>query len=187
MRRTKTQFRQQIKQRKALLSIKERAIRSHALFERMEALPLFQAAHRIICFNALPDEPDTEAFLTRNATTKGIYLPIVCGESLRFAAYTGKASLRKGAFGIFEPVGPQVDSSDLAVDLILVPGVAFDINLNRLGRGKGYYDRLLTQVKAHKLGVCYDFQLVDQVPTEPFDISMDSVLTEARYQLSPRL
>ena len=64
------------------------------------------------------------------------------------------------------------------IDLIIVPGVAFDRQHNRLGRGKGFYDRLLSTLDVPKIGICYDFQLKDQIPAEPFDRKMDLIITE---------
>ncbi|MBR2476274.1 MAG: 5-formyltetrahydrofolate cyclo-ligase, partial [Bacteroidaceae bacterium] len=64
------------------------------------------------------------------------------------------------------------------IDLIIVPGVAFDRNLNRLGRGKGYYDRLLTNSNAYFIGIGYDMQVVDSITTEPHDIKMNCIITE---------
>lgn len=64
------------------------------------------------------------------------------------------------------------------IDLIIVPGVAFDRQRNRLGRGKGFYDRLLSTLNVPKIGISYDFQLKDQIPVEPFDRKMDLIITE---------
>ena len=77
-----------------------------------------------------------------------------------------------------EPVDDGTIISNDDIDLIVVPGVAFDRERNRLGRGKGYYDRLLSQLKASAIGICFDFQLKGQIPTEPFDRKMDLVITE---------
>ncbi|MCG8410617.1 MAG: 5-formyltetrahydrofolate cyclo-ligase, partial [Bacteroidales bacterium] len=86
--------------------------------------------------------------------------------------------LQKGEqFGINEPVGENYDSPE-KIDLIIIPGVAFDSENNRLGRGKAYYDKLLKQTKAFKLGICFDFQMVDKVPTDKYDIKMDRVVSD---------
>ena len=64
------------------------------------------------------------------------------------------------------------------ITFAVIPGVAFDHTGNRLGRGKGYYDRLLPHLsKAFKVGICFPYQLIETIPTEPFDIPMDSVIT----------
>ncbi|HQG08910.1 MAG TPA: 5-formyltetrahydrofolate cyclo-ligase, partial [Dysgonamonadaceae bacterium] len=65
-----------------------------------------------------------------------------------------------------------------SIDLIIVPGVAFDRKLNRLGRGKGYYDRLLSQLKSPKIGICFDFQLLESIPVEDWDIKMDMIVAQ---------
>ena len=66
------------------------------------------------------------------------------------------------------------------IDLIIVPGIAFDERCNRCGFGKGYYDRLLSESKAVKIGLCYDFQVVDELECDEYDIAMDMVITERR-------
>lgn len=66
------------------------------------------------------------------------------------------------------------------IDVILVPGVAFDAYGNRLGRGKGYYDKILKQTNAYKIGVCFDFQFIENVPTEVHDVKMDKVVVSGK-------
>ena len=94
--------------------------------------------------------------------------------------YEGQESLREGAFRILEPQGQDLPFPSLRVDLVLVPGVAFDAAGHRLGRGKGYYDQFFAscpQVAAsYKLGIAFPFQIVGEIPTEPHDIQMDEVL-----------
>ena len=88
---------------------------------------------------------------------------------------------RPGAFGIEEP-GPQAELCDPGeLDLIVVPGVAFTAAGQRMGRGRGYYDRYLSQpgVRAVKVGVCFAHQLVVSLPVEPHDVTMDRVVTDA--------
>ena len=90
--------------------------------------------------------------------------------------FTGDTDLRPGAFDIMEPVGQPVTDYG-HIDLAVVPGMAFDAQGHRLGRGKGYYDRLLPRLgHCYKIGMCFDFQKVPSVPTEPTDIAMDEVL-----------
>ncbi len=93
--------------------------------------------------------------------------------------YTGPECLVAGEqFGIGEPTGPVYTDLE-AIELIIVPGVAFDRKGNRMGRGRGFYDRLLkTTPKALKIGVAYDFQMLDSIPVEPFDVKMDRIITE---------
>lgn len=128
-------------------------------------------------------EVQTAAFIEKWGKRKKIVLPVVDGNDLRMVAYKGPDSLRAGAYGILEPISGDRESSESRtleeeIELIVVPGVAFDRRLNRLGRGKGYYDRLLSTLQARKVGICFDFQLEDAIPTEPFDRKMDAILTE---------
>ena len=93
--------------------------------------------------------------------------------------YTGPECLVAGEqFGIGEPTGPIWTDLD-AIQIIIVPGVAFDRSGNRMGRGRGFYDRMLkSTVGALKIGIAYDFQMLDEIPVEPHDVKMDRIITE---------
>ena len=85
-------------------------------------------------------------------------------------------SMAEGPFHILEPQGAPFTDSD-AIDIVLVPGMAFDAAGHRLGRGRGYYDRLLAAHPAwHKVGVCFPFQRVAEVPIDAHDVSMDEII-----------
>ena len=106
-------------------------------------------------------------------------LPKVTGETtMVLHRYTGKDDLKVGAFGIMEPCGEVFDDYE-AIDVAVIPGMAFDSGCHRLGRGKGYYDRFLPLLHArvYKIGVCFPFQLLDSIPTDEHDIAMDAVLS----------
>ena len=130
----------------------------------------------------MPDEVDTHAFIQRWSREKQILLPVVAGSVLELRRYTSPADLKPGAYGIQEPVGtPFTDYA--AIEFIAVPGVAFDVAGHRLGRGKGYYDRLLPLLPhAFKAGICFPYQLLDEVPCEAFDVCMDAVITSRQLK-----
>ena len=133
----------------------------------------------MLLYHSLPDEVDTHAFIRRWSTRKHILLPVVKGDDLELRSYAGDDRLAEGAFHIDEPTGTAF-TDYAAIDLAVIPGVAFDRRGNRLGRGKGYYDRLLPRIPAaYKLGLCFPFQLLDQIPAETHDIPMDEVLAAA--------
>jgi 5-formyltetrahydrofolate cyclo-ligase len=90
--------------------------------------------------------------------------------------------MRKGLLNIWEPVGEVFDHYD-SIDLIIVPGLAFDRNKNRMGYGKGFYDKLLPHIQAKKAGICFEFQLFEQIPVDHFDQPMDLILTERQTVL----
>ena len=92
--------------------------------------------------------------------------------------YTGRQDLQEGAFHIMEPTGTLLPQERYAeIETAVIPGMAFDRAGHRLGRGKGYYDRLLAKMPhIYKIGVCFDFQKVDSIPTEATDITMDTMV-----------
>ena len=142
--------------------------------------PLVAHASTIVAYYSLPDEVDTHNFIDELLMAgKTVYLPrVVSDEDMVLCRYTGAESLKAGAFGIMEPVGEPMPN-DEAIDVVLVPGMAFDANGHRLGRGKGYYDRFLSSLSNPRpqfIGVCFDFQKVDVVPTEPTDVVVDVVV-----------
>lgn len=146
--------------------------------QRLEETDLFRQASCVALYHAIPGEVQTAEFIEKWHEEKKLLLPVIEGNDLHLVLYTGKDSLKAGVFGILEPTEEAQTVSEEEIDLMLVPGVAFDRQHNRLGRGKGYYDRLLATLKAPKVGICYDFQLLDTIPTESFDKKMDMIMTE---------
>ena len=143
-------------------------------------MPMLVDARVVVAYYSLPDEVDTHHMINLLVTEgKTVYLPkVVSDEDMVLCRYTGAESLREGAFGIMEPAGTELSVVE-AVDVVLVPGMAFDVEGNRLGRGKGYYDRFLKSLnnpRPRLIGVCFDFQKVDMVPTEPTDVKVDVVV-----------
>lgn len=136
---------------------------------------MFQSAHTILLYHSLQDEVHTHDFIEKWSKSKRIVLPVVIEDELELRSYSSPNDLAIGAYGILEPTGTPFHDYD-SIDLAIIPGVAFDTAGCRLGRGKGYYDRLLPKLTAHKIGVCFPFQFVDEVPAEELDIRMDEVL-----------
>ena len=149
---------------------------SAEILAALEAHPAFRAAHIVLLYYSLKDEVDTHEFVRKWSREKRILLPVVVGDDLELRVYTGPEDLATGSYGIEEPTG-ELFTDYAAIDFVAVPGVAFDHAGNRLGRGKGYYDRLLPRLTAFKAGICFPFQLVEEVPAESFDIRMDTIIT----------
>lgn len=172
----KERIRARIKAQKALLSDDERIQAARAAFALLEQHASFLMASRILMYHSLPDELPTLEFIDKWHGVKQFYLPRVNGVNLDILPYD-KSRLRLGAFHIEEPQGDDVaDVSE--IEMIVVPAVAYDRNGNRVGRGKGYYDRLLATSRAVKVGLAYDFQVVDEIDAEPHDVRVDVVITE---------
>ncbi len=153
----------------------QRMAYAQAALARLECLPEFRAAQRILLYHELPDELPIAWFAARCASGgKEVYLPRVEGDDLQILRYDPEA-LTPGAFGILEPSGQPIDPP--IIDLAVVPGRAFDAQGNRLGRGRGYYDRLLPQMpRCVTVGIGYPFQLIDCVPTNGDDVALQRVL-----------
>ena len=150
---------------------------SDEVITTLQLTSAFQQAHCILAYYSLNDEVNTHALLQDYCLEKRFILPIVDGDELLLKEFRDTQQMKKGALGIFEPIGNVFTDLDL-IDLIIVPGRAFDRKLNRIGRGKGYYDRLLSQLSCPKVGICFDFQLFDDIPFEDWDIKMDMVVTQ---------
>lgn len=171
----KKELRQHIKILKKQHSKEQLMNQSEQIMGKLEQHPDFIKAERVMLYSALPDEVQTQAFLEKWHLKKTIILPTVVGDDIIPVAYGKDTEFATGDFNILEP---QNEPYTGGFDLIVVPGVAFDANGNRLGRGKGYYDRFLCQhLEVKRIGICFDFQFVDEVPSEPFDIRMDEVIT----------
>lgn len=156
--------------------------------ERFLQLPEFAAARSLALYSPILNELFTEEiFGQARSLGKRVGFPRVQGPEMEFFEVTRHEDLQPGNFGILEPQGGEpLPMAEL--DLLLVPGVAFDQTGHRLGYGKGYYDRLLHQRSPHcrLVGFCYEFQLVASLPAEAHDIRMDLLVTEQRtLRLTP--
>lgn len=136
-----------------------------------------QRGKTIVAYYSLPDEVDTRMLIhTLVQQGKTVLLPTVVGDDIVLRHYEGSHSLRIGQYGISEPQGKVFCDYD-NIDVVIVPGIAFDSDGHRLGRGKGYYDRFLPTVKsAVKIGICFPFQFLENIPFEQHDAAMTKVV-----------
>ncbi len=174
----KEDIRRHVKARKTLLDNAERQKAALSVFRKLENLAAFAMSDRILMYHSLPDELSTLEFIEKWHNRKRFFLPRVNGVDLEILPYD-RTRMHLGAFRIEEPSGDDCqDPADM--ELVVVPAVAYDIHGNRVGRGKGYYDRLLPKMRALKIGVAYDFQIFDEIDIDSFDIPVDMVITETR-------
>ena len=171
----KPSLRRMAGQLKRLLTEGEKQRQADSVFAQIEQLQQFKAATDIAVYWSLDDEIDTHHFIEKWFNRKRLWLPVVVGDDLIFKQFEGTDRMTAGAFGILEPTGRQLDNV-AQIGLIIVPGVAFDLQNNRMGRGRGFYDRLLANSRAYKIGAAYSCQIFSQIPTEETDISMDLVV-----------
>lgn len=166
------------------LGVTERLDRARRIALRLVALDLFERSRTIALYAAIGAEVDTTE-IARVAVARGktLAFPRFSGEerTLQFAACSLDA-LVPGPHGTHTPpaAAPAVAPGDL--DLVVVPGVAFDVRGRRLGRGRGHYDATLAQLPATtpRVGLAFELQIVDEVPQEPHDVPLDAVVTEDR-------
>ncbi len=173
----KKEIRRAMKRLNLALPEAERAEASARLFAAVERLTPFIEARTVALFASLPDEPDTAPLLARWYGRKRVLVPRVEGDIMQFYDYAPE-QMARGAFGIAEPQAVKaVEPSQ--IDFILVPGTAFTADGARMGRGRGYYDKYMSQsgFRAFKAGVCYPHQLVGELPVEPHDVRVDTVCT----------
>lgn len=172
---TKPVLRSMIRAMKKARTSDELVAQSAVIMKKLENHPAFRKAQRVMLYSSLPDEVATTSFLEKWRHKKQIILPTVVGDDIIPVALDDDTQFAVGDFDIMEP---QSHPYAGGYDLIVVPGMAFDDAGNRLGRGKGYYDRFLCQhVDIEKIGICFGFQRVACVPTEPTDIRMDEVMS----------
>jgi 5-formyltetrahydrofolate cyclo-ligase len=157
-------------------------VESIELNERLQSQ--MPSANTILFFAPMPDELDVWPVLERSlALGTNCALPFFDAEKRTYGAKQIQklaTDIVTGKFGVREPAATCDDIPLDQFDLVLVPGLAFDLQGNRLGRGRGFYDRLLEKISGIKCGVSYDLQLLETIPTEPHDMMMDFVFTPAR-------
>lgn len=173
----KKELRKSIKQQVALMSEELKQQQSSNVFQHIENSDVFAKAKRVMIFASLPDEIPTHKVIKKWAEMKELYLPRVNGYDIEVVKYCS-SEITTGSFNIMEPTSQDTLSPSM-LDLIIVPGVAFDRNGNRCGRGKGFYDRFLSKTHATTIAVCFDCQLVEELPTEPHDIPAQFIVTNS--------
>ncbi len=153
----------------------ERRESATKLWERVEARDDFLSAQTVLLYRSLDDEVWTHDFIRKWQDQKTIVLPCIHDDILVLKRFEWEETMKIGQhFSLAEAQGEIIAYNSL--DLAFIPGVAFDSQGNRLGRGKGYYDRLLPHLHCPKIGICYDRQVVDSIPIEEHDVGVDELI-----------
>jgi 5-formyltetrahydrofolate cyclo-ligase len=173
----KNNLRKKIKALKKNYVLSDFKSMSRQIFDRIETLDIFQKSKIVLIYWSLPDEVHTQDFILKWFRTKTILLPAIRNDTLLVKQFSGIESMEEEKkLGIQEPVGESFRDYD-QIDLVIVPGLAFDRKNNRLGRGKAYYDKLLSGITSYKIGVCFHFQYFENIPVSDNDIKMDYIIT----------
>ena len=155
---------------------------SAAITNALLSHPRIQAAHTILLYASMADEVKTGRLIKLLLEQgKTILLPVVVDDHhMKICHYSHDSEMTTSSYGIQEPQEEAFTRYD-EIDVVIVPGLAFDLQNHRLGRGKGYYDHFLSETpNIYKIGICFPFQIVDLVPTDDHDIPMDEVVYEDR-------
>jgi len=121
-------------------------------------------------------EVETKNLIRELLNVKNILIPFVDGNNLKISQIHNHSNLQMGKYGVLETKNKQEFEGN--IDLIIVPGLAFDKKGNRLGRGKGYYDRFLKRINGLKVGLAFDEQVIDNLPIEKHDVPLDLIITD---------
>ena len=171
-------LRREIRLRKAAMSEAGKDAAAVSVAAQVEALGQYADAQTVLAYCAMPDEVGTAELIARAyACGKTVALPVVVGDCLELRRYD-PSRLRPGYRGILEPSDEAERVSPAEVDLAVIPGMAFDPEGHRLGRGGGFYDRLIPQLHCPLVGICFSCQLVPSIPLEPFDLPVDLVISD---------
>ncbi|RKY39023.1 MAG: 5-formyltetrahydrofolate cyclo-ligase [Candidatus Omnitrophota bacterium] len=174
----KQRLREEILKKLQSQSPQERARKSKLIKEKVFSLLQFQKAEKVGFYASKEEEVDTWEMMEEVIFSKKIALPYLHKGEILLSYIQSLKGLRKGVYGIYEPCSPNTPIDPNELEIIIVPGVAFDLLNNRLGRGKGYYDRLLKRtLQTFKLGLGFDFQIVERLPVEENDVRVDKVIT----------
>lgn len=175
---TKQELRAEIRQQKKAYTPEQLNRQSGEIMQRFLSHRKVMEARNVLMYYSLPDEVNTHEALTELLKQgKRVFLPkVVDDEHMVVCSYRGESDLAEGPFHIKEPTGEQcVSPTD--IDVVAVPGMSFDEQHHRLGRGKGYYDRFLALLpQTYKIGVCFDFQKRRMIPVDKHDIKMDEII-----------
>lgn len=199
----KQELRKEIRNRKRQFSQDQLGELSLSVISQLRKHPKVRAAHTLLLYYSLPDEVNTHEWIDELvAEGKRVLLPVVVNDKdMVIREYTGKHDLAEGSFHIMEPVGKLFAEEDYQeIEVAIIPGMSFDDDGHRLGRGKGYYDRFLAKLRGtevdksgtevdksdtedknlgtevYKIGVCFSFQKLQEIPFESHDILMNEVI-----------
>ncbi len=185
--------RQQLRRRRRTLGNRERLLRSENLCRQLLRQPLFQTSQKLAAYLPADGEIETQPLIELAwRMGKQVYLPVLVpflSNRLWFARFEPDSRLVSNRYGIAEP--ERIHRQRIpahALDIVLTPLVGFDRNGNRLGMGGGFYDRsfayLLQRQHWHKpklIGLGYDFQLLPQLPAQPWDVPLTAVATDSAW------
>lgn len=176
----KNEIRKQMSELRRQLTKTQIVEYSEQIIRRLYQKTEYQLAQTIYCYVSYREEVMTHQ-LIENALLQGkrVAVPKVLGKKMEFFYINGLQELQNGTMGILEPSGIGSPANDNHA-LMILPGLAFDRSYNRMGYGGGYYDKYITthlEHKFNKFAVAFDFQIMEQIKTEEYDVKVDHIIT----------
>lgn len=159
-------------------NIIDRKQKEEEIFNKLINSFEYNSSRVIALYYSLKSEVDTLKLIEYSLNNKKIVLlPRVNGDEMNFYKINTLQNLVKSRFGVMEPLGTfPFDKKE--IELIVVPGVCFDRKLNRIGFGKGYYDKYLSDYNGESIGICFEEQLVSEIKSEETDIKLKKIITD---------
>ena len=157
-------------------NLEDRYNKSVIIKNKILELDIYKKSNVIAMYASMKSEVDTKELINESLLLgKKVLLPrIINKNKMIFIEVNNDTEYERNSFGVLEPIGEEIKD----IDLIIVPGVAFDKSNNRLGYGRGYYDKYLSNKDIYKIGICYSEQLIDKIEVEDHDIKMDLVIKD---------
>ena len=174
----KNQLRSVIRKARDAYSASDKELANERIFERLKNFAPVRDAKVILTYVAKGSEVSTSALMQTFFGHKTLIVPKVEEEQLCLYELHDLNALKPGSFGIHEPHECMLLKDLKRIDVALIPGIAFDRTGHRIGYGGGFFDRLLPQLHCTTIGLAYEFQMIDKVPTHQYDVGVNFIITD---------
>lgn len=188
----KKELRKELLGKRNNISAAERKIKNDSVIQRLQELAIYKQAYTVLFYVSFGSEVDTHPLIKKAfKDKKRVAVPLVNGQTLDIKQITSFSQLKPGAMGILEPSEKQPSINPAEINVIIVPGIAFDKKHFRLGYGGGYYDRLLSQYSVNhqpstvnssitSIGLAFQEQIVEKLPVDKHDQKVDFIITDKK-------
>lgn len=174
----KQDIRKNVLKQRNLMTEKEWDEHSHEIYKKVVTHPFFLESNEVYCYIDFRNEVGTKKIIEEAwRLGKRVAAPRIEGSEMNFYYIDSFTKLESGYFGVLEPVGEEKAEGEQV--LVIMPGAAFDKKRNRIGYGKGYYDRFLEKYPTYRtLALAFELQVVDKIPSDSFDVKPNQIVTE---------
>ena len=179
----KKEIRKLLYNKRLNISEDENLVKSNKIKNKLFKIDEYKKAKNILFYVSYDGEVFTHNVIKESFIDKKIVVPISNNEdySLILSKLNSFEDLVEGRYGILEPKKEKIEEISIdEIDLVIIPGIVFDLKGNRIGHGKGFYDRLLKNIKKPIIALAFEFQIIDKIPSEEYDKPVDIIITEKR-------